>query len=110
MGRPYSEDLRERVLSAVKKGMGKSEACRLFGISRNTLHKWQKRLASEGHCHPLSLKGRPSARRKIKDLAAFREFVLANPNKTQTELAELWGDGANQQLVSRMLKQLAITR
>lgn len=70
----------------------------------NGKHVWP------GHCHALSLKGRPSARRKIKDLAAFREFVLAHPDKTQAEMAQLWGEGVNQQLVSRVLKQLAITR
>ena len=39
----YSTDLRRRVIARVRSGDGKSAACRLFGISRSTLHSWLNR-------------------------------------------------------------------
>lgn len=110
MGRPYSEDLRERVLSAVQGGLSVSEACRQFRVGRTSFYRWQNRHNEQGHCRALSLKGRPSQRRKIKDLAAFREFALQHSDKTQAEMAELWGESVNQQIVSRALAAVGITR
>ena len=36
----YSTDFRRRVIARVQSGDSKSAACRLFGISRSTLHSW----------------------------------------------------------------------
>jgi transposase len=36
----YSIDMRERALQNVQEGMSKSAVCRLFKISRQTLHNW----------------------------------------------------------------------
>ena len=39
----YSTDFRRRVIARVQSGDSKSAACRLFGISRSTLHSWLNR-------------------------------------------------------------------
>ena len=39
----YSTDFRRRVIARVRSGDSKSAACRLFGISRSTLHSWLNR-------------------------------------------------------------------
>ena len=36
----YSTDFRRRVIARVQSGDSKRAACRLFGISRSTLHSW----------------------------------------------------------------------
>lgn len=46
----------------------------------------------------------------IKDIEQFRQFILNHPDKTQQQLAELWGSGLTQQNVSNALKKLKITR
>src|SRR5215213_9473910 len=38
--RPYSEDLRTRIVAAVEDGMPKTEAARLFGVSRSSVKRY----------------------------------------------------------------------
>jgi transposase len=46
MPKPYSYDLREKVIRAIEfDGLKKSEASLLFNISRNTIDLWLKRRA-----------------------------------------------------------------
>ena len=40
----------------------------------------------------------------------FEEFVRENRDKTQKEMAQLWGDEATQQNISYACKKLGITR
>jgi len=42
MGKPYSEDLRLRVLSALDGGMSKMKAHQSFSVSRSTIDDWLK--------------------------------------------------------------------
>lgn len=42
------EAIRLRAVAAVQEGMGKSEAARLFGVSRRALYNWLARAATEG--------------------------------------------------------------
>jgi transposase len=49
MPKPYSYDLREKVIQTIKlDGLKKSEASLLFNISRNTIDLWLKRLSVTG--------------------------------------------------------------
>ena len=45
--KPYSEDLRMRIVRAVEEGMPKSAAARLFGVSLSSVKRYM-RLASQG--------------------------------------------------------------
>ena len=45
--KPYSEDLRTRIVRAVEEGMSKSAAARLFGVSLSSVKRYM-RLASRG--------------------------------------------------------------
>ena len=47
MARAYSLDLRQKVLSHLMKNGNKTETARLFGITRDTIADWCKRLADE---------------------------------------------------------------
>ncbi|OWY66263.1 hypothetical protein B7486_37845, partial [cyanobacterium TDX16] len=40
MPAPYSYDLRRKVIEAIDGGMGKTEASKIFKISRNTINLW----------------------------------------------------------------------
>lgn len=49
MPKPYSYDLRKKVIEAIEQdGMKKSEVSQLFNISRNTIDLWLKRQAETG--------------------------------------------------------------
>ena len=44
---PYSEDLRKKIIEALRRGATKSEAARSFGVSRSSVKRYAK-LAEEG--------------------------------------------------------------
>jgi transposase len=109
MANPYSYDLRQKVIDAIEMdGMKKSEASELFNISRNTINLWFQRRAETG-----DVKAKPRSRagqgQKITDWPKFREFVKEHGDKTQAEMAELWGD-ISERTISRALKQIGFTR
>jgi transposase len=59
--KPYSEDLRARIVSAVEGGMTKSEAARLFGVSPSSVKRYCRLAANEESLAPRKKGGgRPS--------------------------------------------------
>ena len=105
----YSYDLRAKAINAVKEGARKTQVCRMFNISRNTLDLWLKREQETGDFRAITnyQQGKPL---KIQNLEEFRQFVLQHKEKTQQQIAELWGDNLTQQNVSDALKKLGVTR
>lgn len=109
MPAPYSYDLRSKAVAAVKRGEKKVEVSHFFKISRNTLDLWLKKERETGDVKaslPVGVGTRP----KIQDLKKFEEFVRENRDKTQKQMAQLWGDEATQQNISYACKKLGITR
>jgi transposase len=108
MPAPYSYDLRQKAIEAVKRGHKKINVCRLFKISRNPLDLWLKREKETGDYGAIAnQQGRHS---KIKDREKFRVFIKENKDKTQTKMAELWGNNITQQNISYPCQKLGITR
>ncbi len=50
--KPYSEDLRTRILAAVDDGMAKSQAARVFGVSRSTIKLYARQRRETGDLAP----------------------------------------------------------
>lgn len=105
----YSNDLRRKAIDAVQRGEKKSWVCRFYKISRNTLDLWLKRVQETGSVRPNAL-GSGGQVPKLKDHEKFRQFLAQNKDKTQKQIAELWGEGWTQQNVSYACKKLGITR
>ena len=81
----YSIDLRERVISYVKSGGSQMSASKIFSVGERTIRRW---LALERETK--SLKPRPHGGgypAKI-DLAALKEYINSNSDKTLAELGE----------------------
>ena len=57
MGKPYSMDLRERVVAAVKGGLSRNRAAKQFGVSVSTAINWVKRLGETGSVAPGKMGG-----------------------------------------------------
>ena len=109
MAKSYSYDLRQKVIKAIEMdGLKKSEASQLFNISRNTINLWFQRREETGdvQAKPTSI---PGQRQKITDWQKFRAFVQEQEDKTQAEMAQLWGD-ISERTISRALKQIGFTR
>jgi transposase len=58
----YSEDLRLKIVEALGRGMGKSQAARTFSVSLSSVKRYAK-LAEEGR--PLAPKKRPGSKPKL---------------------------------------------
>lgn len=63
MGRPYSLDLRERVVIAMTAGMSGQQAARHFSISESSALRWARRARETGNP-------------KAKPMGGMRPFVL----------------------------------
>jgi len=71
MPAPYSQDLRDRVVSAVSSGSSARGAARRFGIGIGTAVRWAQRLRAEGHARARAMGGDHRSR-----LTGHREAVL----------------------------------
>jgi len=109
MPAPYSYDLRKKAVNAVKRGEKKIVVCRLMRISRNTLNLWLQREQETGDYKALANRP-PRENRKIQALERFKQFVKQHQDKTQQQMADLWGENLTQQNVSDGIKKLGITR
>ena len=110
MARPYSTDLRRKVLPAIEwDGLKKQEASELFNISRNAIHQWCQLKAETGDVKP---KPRSTSRStaKITDWEAFRAFAHQHRDQTQAEMAALWPEPISQRTISRALQKIGFTR
>ena len=110
MPKPYSYDLRQRVVEAIELDeMKKSEAAQVFQVSRNTIHLWLKQKAKTGdyQAKPNESSGNGH---KITDWERFKEFVRANGDKTQEEMAKLWEVPISDRTISRALKKIGFSR
>jgi transposase len=58
MGKPYGQDLRERVASALEDGMSTREAAEVFSIGIATAGSWGRLKRAQGDVRP-ARQGRP---------------------------------------------------
>ena len=109
----YSEDLRTKIVEAVEKGMGKSQAARTFGVSLSSVKRFAK-MADEGRS--LAPKKRPGSKPKLDQSA--RRLLEADleerPAATLPQRCEFLyrvaGEKVSESTVSRMLKRMGWTR
>ena len=84
---PYSEDLREKIVEALGRGMGKSQAARIFSVSLSSVKRYA-RMAEEGR--PLAPKKRPGSKPKLDERAnkLLEEDLKERPFITLQERCE----------------------
>jgi transposase len=110
----YSEDLRQKVVQAVhQRGMSKSQAARLFGISLSSVKRYS-RLASQGESlAPRKGGGRPpKADQTTKRL--LEEDIRNRPAATISErrrfLKSFAGTSLSEPTLRRLLKRMGFSR
>ncbi len=109
----YSEDLRKKIVRALRRGMGKSEAARTFSVSLSSVKRYAK-MADEGRS--LAPKKRPGSRPKMGEAAKqlLEADLEERPAATLSERREhprrVAGVRVSESTVSRMLKRLGWSR
>ena len=87
MGKPYSQDLRERVSGHISAGHSRRGASRQFGVSPSCAVKLAQRVARTGSAAP-ARQGRPLGSGKLAPhMAALLGWVDAEPDITMPELS-----------------------
>lgn len=85
MGRPYSLDLRERVVAALEDGMSTRQAAARFSVSISAVGEWGRLKRAQGDVRPAK-QGKPPG----SVLDAHRAFILealdAKPDTTLEEM------------------------
>ena len=85
--KPYSKDLRLRVLAAVDGGTPREEVAKTFSVSVPTIKRWLKRRRETGGVETKPIRGRPSL--KGAALAGWLpKHLEGNPDLTLEEHRE----------------------
>lgn len=87
MSKPYSEDLRERVVAAVEGGVSRRQAAGLFDVGVSTVIRWVQRFRTTG-----SIAAKPMGGDHRSLLTGMRDWILGRiavePDLTIEELRE----------------------
>jgi transposase len=85
--KPYSKDLRLRVLDAVDRGMPKKEVARVFGVSEPTIRRYLRLRRETGDVEPRPVPGPPARKREALE-ERLPAQVRLNPDLTLVEHCE----------------------
>jgi transposase len=115
MPRPYSADLRERVLSACESHEGTHAViARRFRICEATLRNWLRVARAEGRRGPKPHAGGPASRLDAAACTALRELVAEQNDATLAQyadrLAARTGRRVSAPVLCQMLKRLDLRR
>jgi transposase len=111
--KPYSQDLRMRIVKAVQEGTSKSGAARLFGVSFSSVKRYV-RIANRGSSlEPRKGGGRPPKTDQTTE-KLLEEDVRERPVATVAErrlfLEHATGKSLSLSTVGRLLKRLGFSR
>ncbi len=87
--KPYSKDLRLKVLAAVDRRMPREEIVRIFGVSAPTIRRYLRLRRETGDVEPRPVPG-PPARKGAALEAELPAQAKANPDLTLAEHCELF--------------------
>jgi len=115
MPRPYSVDLRERVLGACERGEGsQGEIARRFGVCPATVTNWRRIAREQGRRAPKPHSGGVEPRLDAPALATLRALVAEDNHATLSEYAERLvarvGVRVSNPVLCAALKRLKLTR
>ena len=109
--RPYSKDLRLRVLAAVDRGMPRREVARVFGVSAPTIRRYLRLRRQTGDVEPKPVPGPPARKGRALE-EALPAQARANPDLTLAEHCEMFeeesGVGVSTATMSRAFRRLGL--
>jgi transposase len=83
--RPLSQDLRQRIIAARKRGAGAGEVCQRFGVSRKSVERFGKQHRSTGDCQPKQIGGYRRSRLEPHDRTLHR-WISEQADPTLSQL------------------------
>jgi transposase len=111
--KPYSEDLRWRVVRAVEGEMSRLEAARVFEVSLPTIKRWVKQRRERGDLAPKPIPGPPAIKRDAL-LEALPARLAEQTDATLEEHCSWWHEQSGVEVstatMSRAITALDWTR
>ena len=113
MPKPYSQDLRNRVIDAVERGeMSRRAAARRYAISESVAIKWLERVERDGSREPVGHGGHRAS--KLMPHRDFLEAVRAEKSDVTLQalcdrLSAERGIKADTSMMSRFFRRLGVT-
>jgi len=112
--KPYSVDLRTRVLAALERGVARAEVVTTFQVSLASLKRWLGAWRDTGAVTPQPPTGGPDRTITPAQDAALCAQVLAFPDATLAEHAARWnaahGTSLSQWTLGRAIRRLGLLR
>lgn len=93
--RPYSEDLRKRIIGAKRAGKSSAEVARRFAVSQRTVERYWERYEQKGHC-------------RVEQIGGYRRSRLAGHEKVVASWIEAQPDLSLAELCLRCQKELNV--
>ena len=111
--KPYSEDLRIRIVRAVRGGTSKSAAARLFGVSLSSVKRYLRIAQRGASLAPRKGGGRPpktdqAAEKLLEEDVA--ELPAATVSERRRFLERTTGKALSDSTVKRLLKRLGFSQ
>jgi transposase len=114
MPRPYSTDLRERVLAACERGLTIEEAARQFEVSTATVKRWRQLRRHTGSVEPAPHGGGNPPRVIDHGLELVSQIVREQPDLTLEEIVAEYQARTSMPVscatMGRTLERLELTR
>ena len=98
-GKPYSMDLRERVVAAVEDGMSTRQAAKRFSVSISAAGAWSRLKRATGSVHPAK-QGKP----KGSVLDAHADFILGVIEETPDTALDAMAERLHQERGVRVVR------
>ena len=109
--RPYSQDLRQRILDTVARGEGSlHRIAQRFLVNVSTIVRLLKQHRQTGSAEPKPHAGGRRPALGLDDIERLRELIREQPDATLDELRDRLGVSCSRMAISRALKRLRITR
>ena len=111
--KPYSEDLRRKIVAAVERGMPKIEAARTFGVSLSSVKRYRRLAAREEPLAPRKGGGRPpktnaATARLLEEDVARRPYAAAH--ERAAFLRTVSGVELSASTIRRLLRRLGFSQ
>ena len=109
----YSEDLRRKIVDAVRRGASKREAASLFGVSLSSVKRFTRMVREGDSLAPRKPPGRPTkgsdATKRLLE-ADLAERPAASAPERRRYLERMTGEAMSDSTVRRLVKRLGHSR
>lgn len=87
--KPYSKDLRVKVLAALDRGMPRKKVTRIFGVSEQTIRRYLRLRRQTGDVEPRPVPGPPARKSGRRSKSACRPRFVSTPTSPSQSTASL---------------------